>query len=255
MTSLPILLPSGFTPIVHEGESVTPGQIIATYTDTAEEMINVAKLLSLPLSRAAKTLAKLPGEYVRPGDVLAIKKNLFGAEKERLISKCEGTIMRYERSSGNLVIQTATKAANDSIISPVAGTVALCNNGKVVIATDKNVIAADGGWGETAEGELFVLEETPSIDGLLFQLDSRAIGKIVASKKLTKDLLCKGIGIGAKGMIGVTIAEEDVTYVENKKFPLPIVSVNTQTIAQVLAWRGKKVFLDAKAKAVILLQV
>lgn len=262
MTNLPVQLPPGYIPVVQEGQSVAVSQVIAKKNIKEQETINIARAFSIPLSKAAKTLKKFPGDDVKIGDILAVKKSFLGIEKEALISKREGRIANYERGSGELIIKTGEQAEIRELFSPVAGTVTMCNNEKIVIATDKDVIAADGGWGETAEGEVFVLQSSfasgnaeLTIDSIAFQLDSRAIGKIVIAKKASKEFLLKGIGIGAKGMIVIDIPEEDLSYIAGKKFQTPILSVNNESVSNLLSWEGRKVFVDGKAKAVILLQI
>jgi hypothetical protein len=262
MTNLPVKLPPGYSPVVQEGQSVAIGQAIAQKIIKEQETINIAKAFSLPLSKATKTLKKFPGDQVKIGDILAVKKSFLGMDKEALVSKCEGVVLSYERGSGELVIRTGEQAETKELFSPVAGTVTMCNNEKIVIATDKDVVAADGGWGETAEGEVFVLQSSfasgdaeLTIDSIAFQLDSRAIGKVVIAKKVNKDFLLKGIGIGAKSVIAIDIPEEDLSYVASKKFETPILSVNGESVSQLLSWEGRKVFVDGKAKAVILLQI
>ncbi len=259
MTALPILLPDGFAPLIKENDSVTIGQPIAQKFIKDEEIINIPKQLSISLSQAKKVVKKNPGERVKKGEVIALKKGFLGMQQEAVISRVEGIVTRYERDTGNLAIRTSRESLTEDIISPVDGIVSMCDNKKIVINTEKNVITGEKSAGTSGEGEVFILEESLSETNgeentnLLYFLDSRAIGKIVVGGNLTRDVLVKGIGIGAIGIIGTNIADEDIAHILEKKMETPVIQIEVGKIEPLRLWSGKKAYLDAESKSIVLL--
>jgi len=256
MIALPILLPDGFTSLLSVGDTVAIGQALAERTTSSEEVINIAEELGLPLHAVSKTLMKNPGESVNAGDILALKKHFPGWKKEAIVSKVQGTISRYERDTGKLVIQTSYQSLTENIPSPVDGVVALCDNEKIVINTNKNIAAAIASSGKSAVGEIFILEESftgEATDSLVFRLGSGAVGKIVVAGALPREALMKGIGMGGVGVIASNIAEEDMAYLGQKNISTPVMAINHDILKKLVMWKGKKVFMDAPSKSIIFL--
>lgn len=250
MTSLPIYLPSGFSPNVNTGDPVTVGQIIASSHNKDLEVINIPKVLNIKVSKAKKTLLKSPGDSVSVGDVIAVKKNLFGTKKTLLKSNSEGTILRYERISGNLVIKTTEGESAKDIVSPIEGIVGMCNNEKILINTDKNVLKGKKSAGGEGQGERYILE----VDDM-YRIDARAIGKIIIGHKLNRDILLKGIGMGAAGLIGTEIEDDDLEHIKEKKFEIPVIEVEDNNWAEIVADTNKKMFIDANTQTIIFLSL
>jgi len=137
MTSLPIQLPEGFVTLIKEGETVTSGYILAKKDAPQDEMVNIMQGLNLSRRDAKKAIKKGPGERIAPGDVIAIKKTFFGKVKGRIISQISGTILRYERDTGNLFVRTDFTQSSLELISPVAGIISLCNNKDLIEVLNK----------------------------------------------------------------------------------------------------------------------
>jgi len=182
---------------------------------------------------------------------------LFGKVQATIVSQIEGVILRYERDTGNLVVQVQNDPASLEIISPVAGTITLCNNKEIVIETEGAIVSEGTALGVNGEGTLFILQESfgennADSTSALYYLDSRAEGKIVLVKTLTRDLLIKGDSIGASGFLSVEISSEDIEYVQLKEIQLPVLEVTDEFISQLHPWENKKVMIDISNKAVIL---
>lgn len=255
MTVLPIELPVGFTPSVSQGDTVTPGHILATKEVPQDEIVNIMQGLSLSRKDAKKALKKAPGEKIYPGDVIAVKKNVFGKVKSQIVSQISGIILRYERDTGNLHVRTDYEPSSLQIISPVAGKISLCNNKEIRIETENALVSTGVAMGETGEGALFVLKESfdeNGSDNALYYLDSRAEGKIVFVNTISRDIIIKGDSIGAAGFLGVSIAIEEIEYLQNRKITLPVLEVIDELVLQLHAWENKKVKVDIASKAVIL---
>lgn len=256
MISLPVLLPLGFSPVVSEGSPVTLGQLIAHKT-MSEHRINIPKHLSIPLMKVKHVLKKVPGDDVDVDEVIAIKKGFLGLDKAVIRSRVQGKVIRYERDTGDLVIQTLASGLVQQVVSPVDGVVTLCNNEKIVIQTEKQVALGTKGSGPKITGEVFVLDESFAPEGreLFYHLDSRAKGKIVVSAYLTRDVMTKGISIGITGLISAQIADADIEHIAQKNNHIPILAVDSDTIEQLVQWKGKQIALDGKTKSIIFLHV
>ncbi len=165
MTSLPVILSSGVESIVKAGDIVNAGQIIAKKATRTDYIVNLAHEFSSSIEKVRKTLRKNPGDNVKEGDVLAVKKNFFNLSEEKLLSRVSGTILRYERDTGNLIISRIPQGNFPDIVSPVDGTVSICDNDKIVISTDKDVYSGRKGSGGSVTGEVFILDGAFSKDG------------------------------------------------------------------------------------------
>jgi hypothetical protein len=254
MTSLPIELPEGFVPLVTQGDSVVIGQKIAEKEAPLDEVVNIIESLKVSRSHAKKSLKKGPGERIEPGDIVAVKKNFLGKEKAKIISQISGTIIRYERDTGNLVVRTDRETAELELISPVAGTVTLCNNREIVIETEGAYLSDGVTIGESGEGTLLVLRESfdEGLDSALYYLDSRAEGKMVLVKSLTRDLVIKGESIGVTGFLGTTITNEDIDYLQQKQLPIPVIEITEELVTNLHSWENKKIMVEVRSKAIIL---
>lgn len=254
MTSLPIELPVGFIPLITQGDSVAIGQIIAQKTAPQDEIVNIIAALKVSRSHAKKTLQKGPGERIQPGDIVAVRKNFFGKEQAKIVSQITGTITRYERDTGDLVVRIEQEDSELELISPVAGTVTLCNNKEILIETEDAYLSDGVTIGSTGEGTLFILKESfeDNSDNSLYFLDSSTKGKMVLVKNLTRDLIIKGESIGVTGFLGMTISNEDIEYLQQKQLPIPVIEITQELVTSLHSWENKNIMVEVKSKAIIL---
>lgn len=260
MTDLPISLPPGFTALVKVGDEVTQGNIIAQKTAIEEFRLNIAETLAIPVKKARHALRKSPGESVEAGELVALKKHLFGFKKKAIVSHIKGTVSRFERDSGTLVIVATEEHVAGSIISPVAGTVTLCDNEKIVIASASQGLVGSKGAGEVSTGELFVLNEsfvqkvTDIENGnLLYLIGSEAIGKVIIGSSFPREVLLKGIGLGVRGIIGTDIKDEDLEYLIQRNHKTPVIEVKPELAKKIAGWKGKQVSLDGGSRTITFL--
>lgn len=280
--SLPISLPEGYVAVVKEGDEVVRGQVVAQ-RQIDEEIVNIPQQLHISLEKVKDVLKKDPGDLVKIGDDLAVKKSFWG-EETAIISKVDGVVDRYERTTGNLVINKSGKTSEEAenVISPVAGVVGLCNNDTIVIESASDTVEAEEseatsnipaekpekpklksnaksiqgitGVGGSTEGEIVVLEESFSNgdQDLIYALDSKTIETIVVSNKLTKEMFVKGSSIGVAGFVGTNISQEDFDYLEKKRIGIPVVEVDEDSLKQLVAWDGKMVMVEGEEKKISL---
>lgn len=257
MPTLNFDLPENYYVLVKEGSPVEAGQILAKSQGTVEEFVNIPEHLDVPVKNVGKYLWVAPGDTIAVGDVIAEKKNFFGKVKSAIVSEINGTVLRYERDTGNLIVSNDDVADQGDIISPVDGTVELCNNKEIVVRTDKALTGTRVVSGTKSEGELFVLEESFSEAGagnVLFYLDSRAVGKIVLGDILTRDVLIKGVGIGTAGFLAKSISDDDIAYLRERNIEMPVMEIDADSIESLRKKHGQKILVDAKTRTVLFLQ-
>ena len=262
MTTLPIKLPSGFYPKVTIGDNVAIGQILAQKDKKKDEVIDLSTQLGISLRDVPKTVKKNPGDSVAPGDILAAKKGLFGEKK--VVSGIAGTVLRYERDKGALVIrahggQVKSEEAKETIVSPLDGIVSLCNNEEIQIKSDSNAFLGVSGIGTGVEGELIKadgLGRTKSIEEdevIAADLTADQIGKIIIGGTFNREVLSKAAAMGVRGVVASKILDEDLTFITEKNLALAAAVFAKEDIKKISDWVGKRIFLDGQDKAVLFL--
>lgn len=252
MTLLPVLLPEGFTPKVSVNDKLTAGQIIAEKKDKGiEEVIHVFQILRIAPKNIVKTLKKNLGDSVSKGDVLALKKGRLRLGTKKIISEFSGTIVKIDEEKGDVLIHTGAGDKNlITIISPVDGIVEICNNGKIVIKTDRQALLAKRAAGEETRGELFVIGDE-EID--FSKITAEVTKKIVLGKNFAKGSMFKVFALGALGVVGVQIRESDFEDLEEKGIKSPVVQIEEEDFDKLLKYNQKQVYLDPKNKSLIVL--
>jgi len=271
MTSLPIQLPKGYTPIVSEKDVVTSGQEIARKEAKKDVLINIPDAFGVPVRQAGKLLKKNPGDSIEIGDIIAKKTGKLGFGEKKLESKINGTILRFERDSGNVVIRlnrtdnlkliTDNKVYKDRngleadvILSPIDGIVSMCNNSQIVIDTDKDIILGLNGFGGSVSAEWQLLPG--GIDGEveLLHLDASCIGKVIIGGLFKTDVLLKAIGMEVAGVIGSEIGEEEYKYIEARHMHTPVVDLSRKDLEAITESKHKKLFMDGITKTILVLK-
>lgn len=273
MTSLPIPLPPGSTPVVSEGDSITKGQIIAKRSpqtsplsqsgdDTPHEVsISLADSFGEKAANVGKYLLKSPGESVSVGEVIASKKGGLTLRKIRLVSQVSGTVMRFERGSGNLIIRLSKRSKPqvevshlepEDIYSPLDGKVTLCNNEKIVLETDTEALVGVKGSGGEVMGELDGHLFTDEVEEVTSSAIGReSIGKILLVRKIGREAVVKADAIGVKGIISLSAADEDMAYFAKKHAGFPVVEVDVEVAKKIQKTKTPKVILNGSEKTII----
>lgn len=261
MTILPIPLPNGFSAKVQANDTVTLNEVIAYKELTAgQHVVNLCETLNLPINKVKQTLRKNPGDIVHPGDIIARRRGFLGLSNMELKSQVEGTILRYERDSGNIVIQLKTTGqvtsdeTVETLVSPVDGKVLRVTDEIIEIETEKEVLLGVKGVGETAQGALYALLPTGNEDeNLFYALDSRAIGKILLIPTISRDTLMKAVGMGVAGILVKTITKEDMDSLAEHQDNLPLVQITQDVYDKVLAQKSNSLFLRGAEKVILIL--
>lgn len=275
MTSLPIHIPQGYTLLVKKHDKVEAGQVIArpdeaasvssalpeVAEEEAEEIVDLMAIYQETADKVRKYLQKSPGDTVTPGDILAQKKGILGISSDTIVAQVQGTVLRYDREYGRLVIRLAeprrravrqtVEAAPSEIISPLAGVVSVCHNDEIVIESESKALIGTRGVGGHAQGVLLVLlndEHEP--------VESTGIGKETHDKILlvhgmTRDALTKASVIGVAGVIGTAIVQEDLDYLVQRRIDLPVIDIDDDVVKKLTKLQGKQIAMDGSERTVL----
>jgi hypothetical protein len=248
MALLPILLPKDFSPKISVSNVVSIGDILASKNTGKEEFIPLAKDLGISSIEALRCLKKGLGDKIEKGEILAEKKKIIGVS--RIFSPFSGTIARLEESTGRLCILTQTQENIETIKSPVDGKVTFCDNNKIVLETEKDAVVADKVSGSGIRGELFLIPgEEISPD----EVTNNLIKKIALGISFEKAALSKALALGASGIIGVVIKDEDINDFKEREIKNPIFKITLDNFKKLAADKGREVYLDTENKIIIVL--
>lgn len=261
MTALPLCFSHDVALVVKNNDLVSVGQVIAKKILKNEFVVDLARDFSMSPEKIRKSLRKKPGDEVKKGEVLAIKKGFLGLSVEKILSRVEGKFLRFERESGKIVIGQDGEGVELDIVSPVEGRVVLCNNEKLVIESDKDSFKARKGFGGSVIAEVYILDgafenkekERDREISLYYALDSEAVNKIVVGKMFPRDLLIKSAGMGVAGIVGTEIRDEDIEYLAKRKMEVPLLEVDNEIIENLKKWKGKKFYMNSQEREVLFL--
>jgi hypothetical protein len=277
MTSLPIHIPQGYILLVKKGDKVEAGQVVARQDEAAlattsepapetpdedtEEIIDLTGIYQEPADKVRNYLQKSPGDTVAPGDVLAEKKGMLGISRDAVVAQVQGTVLRYEREHGRLVIRlleprskptsTPDTSVPREIISPLAGVVGVCHNDQIVIESESKALVGTRGVGGQAQGVLLDL-----LNDQHEPVESTGIGKethdkILLVQGMTRDALAKASVIGVAGVIGVGIVQEDLDYLVHRRIDLPVIDVGEEVAKKLKKLQGKQIAIDGSERTIM----
>lgn len=254
MTSLPIHLQSGFIPSCKVGDKVAIGDVLAKKTKVREELVHVADAMGVNAHDVGRLIKKNPGDSIKKGDILAEKKSLFG--NKRVVATMDGTLSRIERDSGIVAIHLPTDTEEsqetETLISPLVGTISLCDNEQIVIDTLSVFVQGLLGIGGNTQGVVVLVGKTGEVVKPE-DLDSNIIEKIIIGSAFSRDSLLKAIGMDVTGIIAIDIREEDLAYISDKNIKTPIIQVKEDDYKKLIKCTGKTLYIEGTAKTIILL--
>lgn len=254
MSSLPVHLPQGFTPLVAVGDTVTAGQPLATKSGAGTAVINLATELGLSIDKTGKAVRKNPGDVVAPGDVIASRAGFLGMGEQKVVSSVAGSVVAYERRTGELTLRIAGEAkdADETYPSPVAGEITICDNGEIVIESRGEETAPPAlGVGGSVTAEVYCIHHEEHSPVPLHLLNHDVSGKIVAGRAFDREGLTKLLALEAAGIVTTQVEEDDLAYVAQKS-SLPLVTVSEEEFKKVMKKEGKEITLDGEQKKVVL---
>jgi hypothetical protein len=255
MVLLPITVPHGFEIHVTVGDAVKVGTVLAKQTSQTGSAIPLSDALQIPPRRVAKYLKVKPGDSIATGDVLAEKKSLLSRQK--VLSEVSGTVIGFERDNGQLFIKPEGVADTntENLISPIVGSVTVCNNDQIVIETEKDILLGSDGIGTSSEGQVITLKEQNGESGgsMLVALNATIIDNILLVEESDRDVLLKAIGMGVKGIITGSITEDDMGYLMKRNIVTPVILVDQDALKKLTSWKGKQIHMNGQGKTIVLL--
>lgn len=246
MTLLPINLPQGSEVRVKVGEKVTKGTVLAqTRSISSEVIIHLTKDFGIPLKNFESALSKKLGDFVKEGEPIAVKKKFMG--KSRILSKISGTVSKIDVQNGDVYIKSSTggEGKAEDVFSPVEGIVDFCDNGKIVIKSDKASISVKDVIGESVTGIL-----TQVLDAETAQIVE---DKIICIESADKLFVYKSLSLGARGIISTDLTGIDFMDLDGKKVNGAIVLVDKDSFGKIKKMIGKNINIDIENKSITVL--
>jgi len=226
-----------------------------------EYEIDLTSIYATRAGNVGRLLKKSLGENVAVGDILAERTGGLGLKKEQVLARVPGTIYRFERDTGKLIIKKSASISSSEavvpekllpILSPLDGKITLCNNGQIVIEGKTTALAGIKGVGGKASGELVIIatQDGEPVESRLITGDM--IGKILLVPYMTRDALVKASAIGVSGVIGISIVQEDLDYLLEKKLDLPVMDIDKDVAKKLKEKSGKQIFIEGSEKVLLL---
>ena len=246
MTLLPVNLPEGAKPTVSVGDKIAQRDIIAkNKTSSIDQIIHLFKDCNILPKDIESSLKKNLGDSIKAGEVIAVKKKIFGGEK--ILSKISGTLTKIDNIAGDLYIKTKEVELVEDIISPVDGIIDFCNNEKIVIKTQKNTVVAKDAFGVDITAEILVKNL------VLGNITQDVNNKIVVTENLDKISLYKSLGLGAKGIISVNLEGFDFSDFSENLVHEAVLIIEEKDFEKFKKNNGKKIIVNIKSKLIIIL--
>jgi hypothetical protein len=227
-----------------------------------EYEIDLPSIYATRAGNVGRLLKKSLGENVAVGDVLAERTGGLGLKKEQVLAMVPGIIYRFERNTGKLIIRKSEDTSSSSetispeelqpILSPLDGKISVCNNGQIVIEGKTTALAGIKGVGGKASGELVIIatQDGEPVESRLITGDM--IGKILLVPYMTRDALVKASAIGVAGVIGISIVQEDLDYLTEKKLNLPVMDIDKDVAKKLKEKSGKQIFIEGLEKVLLI---
>jgi len=204
--------------LVKKGDKVTHTDILATTNVPGNaQTMNCADLLGLlPDDRTGSCdfkqyMLKKEGDNIEKGEMIALKKELFGLIKRPLISPITGSIELVSDVSGQLILREPPVKVNVSSYIPGVVSDVIPNEGATIECIAAFIQGIFGIGGETY-GQIKMVAK--SHDEVLTgeQITAECSGKvIIGGSMVTIEALQKAAELGVKGIVVGGIEEETIS--------------------------------------------
>lgn len=187
--------------LLKEGQKV---DFETAYLDRHNELqvnIPLSKKLGIDPDKIFRYLKKLVGEKIKKGEVLAVKKGLFGDSK--VLSEYDGVIQEIDHHKGELLVTTETdqKKTENCYFK---GKVKEVNDREIKIevghGADFPIKSASDSFG----GETFYFE-----DGFFDLSSSEISGKILITESISELKQIKAEALGIGGIVSLNKTQEN----------------------------------------------
>ncbi len=202
---------------VHVDEMVRPETIIATHWQRSGfRTFNLAEMFKVTPEKASAMFKKTLGTRIYPGDIIAVKHELFGLREKYFKSPLAGILTDFDTKTARLTIQYLPKEVK--IVAGVFGKIVDIRLDKAVaIETKADIIKGVLSFGTDREGSLVEIGY-PDIPLQADQLSEKLSGKIIfGGTKVTLDFVYKSLSYGIKGIITGGIDYQDYLALQGSR--------------------------------------
>lgn len=212
------MLPVPGKVLVSMGEKVQPTQVVAQAEISGEvRIVNVARLLRVPVSRVARFIKVREGDDVTTNTVIAARGLLPGG---RVLSPTDGFVYRVDKAHGRILIKVITKPY--PLTAYLGGSVVNVMSGRgVIIETTGAVVQATVGFGEESFGVLQVVARDPADVLRAKSIDVTAHGAIVVGGAwIEEGALQQAAQLQVRGMIAGSMDGRLIDLARSLPFPV-----------------------------------
>lgn len=205
------ILPLKGEVVVESGVTVEPDDVVArTFLPGKVEIVNVANKMGVDQSDVPEAMIKNEGDRVICGEVIAVKKALFGLLKSEATACLDGTIESISGVTGQVVLRTDPEPVD--VRAYVEGRVVeVMPEEGVTVETCGAYLQGIFGVGGETHGELVIV--SPDAHSVLNGSDISAdhSGKIVVGGSLvTGAALKRAIQLGVRGVVVGGFDDQDL---------------------------------------------
>ncbi len=205
------ILPIPGEVVVEVGAKVQPHQVVArTFLPGKVEIVNVASKMGVDQSDVPGAMLKKEGDPVRPGEVIAEAKSLFGLLTSRATATLEGTVESVSGVTGQVVLRGPPQPIE--VDAYIEGRVLeVVPDQGVVVESSGTLIQGIFGIGGEATGEIAMVSSSPrevlDEDSLSADLQGRVV---VGGSLVTGAALEKAVQLGIRGVVAGGFDDQDL---------------------------------------------
>lgn len=209
-------LPHAGEVLYRSGDTVEPAHIVAQTLNPPDfRIIDIARLLDIPVKRAKSCIKVERGDTVTEGDIVAARGGLGGRVCRAPIS---GTISG--KGKGRLLLEADPEAVKLSALVPGMVIETWATEG-VLIETVGAFIHAAWGNGQEAFGELRIVVRAPRQPIRPKHIDAAAQGAIlVGGSRVDEETLERAMEMQVRGIIVGGVPPELLPHLKTLNFPV-----------------------------------
>lgn len=197
--------------LVKKGDVVTPDTIVArTKIPGDPQTLNVSAKLGLEAADVPEVMLFKEGDFVKKGEIIALKKSFFGLFKTPLECPIDGTIDNISTITGQITLRGP--AIPIQIHAYVPGIIQEVQEREgVVIETPAAFVQGIFGVGGERQGVLKMVAKDPSdiLTGAMITADMKGM-VVVGGSLVTLDAIKKGAEVGVAGLVAGGIIDKDL---------------------------------------------
>lgn len=223
------LLPIPGNVLVNVGDHVSASQVVARTEMPGDALpLPVARELGCPPGDLPKSMKRQVGDTIKPGDVLAETKGMFGWFPSSYASGVTGTIESISPVTGQVLVRG--EPLRVEVVAYLSGVVEeVIPEQGVVIAAMASVVQGILGIGGEAFGEIAIACDAADQPLTLERLKPEHKGKIViGGGRITGQAVRRGVELGVAALVSGGIDDADLKEILG--FDLGVAITGTERI-------------------------